>query len=196
MVSFPDDEQSHAVTSSIEETHALNRKNDGVWRIINLINSLRLTRGSVVTFLPLLMSQDILLFEQISKRLAAVVRHREIENRVLCFRSYDVIVNVKNCESTQILSDGVIYTEEATNRDFSIVLTRTTISSSFVSFKVTQEMNWQLLNCLIMLQFHQDGKNSCIMWEVPTLWARFYKKCSSQVERVRKMDDRRSSSLH
>ena len=50
-----------------------------------------------------------------------------------------MISNVKVFELSQTLNGWVIYTEEATNPDFSIAWTRTTTSCMFVPSKVTQE---------------------------------------------------------
>ena len=58
---------------------------------------------------------------------------------VLCFRRCDVIADVKLREASQTLHRWVIYTEKATNPDFSTAQTRTATSCMFALFKVTQE---------------------------------------------------------
>ena len=63
-----------------------------------------------------------------------------------------------------------------------------------VPSEVTREESWLLLNCWIMLRFHQEGKNTCIMWDAPSPWTRSYKEGSPQVERTLEKGDRRSSS--
>ena len=78
--------------------------------------------GSGMTFLLVIMSKGSLLLGESGKdeeHSYDIEKLMEQFIGVLCFRSY-VISNAKVLQPSQILNGWVIYTEEATNPDFSI----------------------------------------------------------------------------
>ena len=61
---------------------------------------------------------------------------------VLCYWCHDETSKTKVLEPSQNLNGWVLFTDEATNPDFSFAKDRTTISCIFVPSKVTQEESW------------------------------------------------------
>ena len=139
-------------------------RNNRVWWSTPLTSSSRSTKGSGMPFLPAILSTRILLSERSRKdgqhscniETLTIEKLAEQYIGVLCFRCYDVISIVKVCEPCQILNGWVMYTEEATNPDFSSAWTRAAVSCMFAPSKVTQEVSWLLLNWWIMLPFHSE----------------------------------------
>ena len=111
----------HWGNSCVEATGTIEHKDElSVWRIHHHWH----THGGGMTFLPLIMSKESLLLGT-SRR--GWQYSYDIENLteqfigVHCYLCYDVISNAKVLELSQILDGQIIYTEETTNPDVSIV---------------------------------------------------------------------------